>query len=132
MSLEFLTRRERIVARSYMRVFDRTDVPGAGYSFDCDADGYIALSSMNPAARENLERCLTGQEPVIDMGIETWEHAYWNAASVRCDCGNTIWLDDPMYNTCDRCGLDCNGSGQRLAPVSQWEPEDRYDVFGPR
>ncbi len=66
------------------------------------------------------------------MGIVHCQHSYSEAASVRCDCGATIWLDDPLYNECERCGLACNMSGQRLAPIDQWEPEDRYDVFGPR
>jgi hypothetical protein len=35
-----------------------------------------------------------------------------------------------MTNECERCGLLCNGSGQVLAPVSQWEPEDVYAIYG--
>ena len=37
-----------------------------------------------------------------------------------------------MTNQCERCGLLCNGSGQRLAPVAQWSREDYYDTFGPQ
>lgn len=130
MSLEFITRRERITVTTYHHIFDRTDVPGAGFAFDCDADGN--LPPMNPAALANFDKCYDGTYPVIDRGVRKSEHSFWQPASVRCDCGATIWLDDHMTNTCERCGLLCNGSGQRLAPVSQWSDEDRYDVFGPQ
>ena len=130
MSLEFLTRRERVTVTTYSRIFDRTDCPGAGFAFDCDADGN--LLPLAPAGLANFDKCYDGTYPVVDRGVHKYEHSYWQPASVRCDCGATIWLEDSMTNECERCGLLANGSGQRLAPVSQWSAEDRYAVFGPQ
>jgi len=45
------------------------------------------------------------------------EPALW-----RCDCGEELHLDG-FTNTCDGCEADYNGSGQRLAPRSQWGEE---------
>jgi len=132
MSLEFISRRTRVETTTYSRVFDWAGATGAGFAFECDAQGYIALGPLSPAGKLNLERCLTGEYDVIDRGIETYTHAYWDPAVVRCDCGERIYLDDPLTNACDACGLLCNGSGQRLAPVENWAAQDRYDVFGPQ
>ena len=41
---------------------------------------------------------------------------------IRCDCGDWV-LCEYNTNTCDRCGVDYNMSGQRLAPRSQWGEE---------
>lgn len=46
------------------------------------------------------------------------------------DCGERIYLG-AFTNECD-CGAMYNPFGQRLAPVSQWSDEDRYDCFGPQ
>lgn len=54
-------------------------------------------------------------------------------AVLRCGCGRAVTLDDPMTNTCD-CGQEYNGSGQHLAPRSQWGEEtgeSLADILGP-
>lgn len=40
---------------------------------------------------------------------------------IKCDCGSTVSAMN-FTNTCD-CGIDYNGSGQRLAPRGQWGEE---------
>ena len=45
----------------------------------------------------------------------------------QCDCGELVNLDR-FTNTCDGCGTDYNGSGQRLAPRSQWGCETGESV----
>jgi len=129
--MERLTERRRITTVEFSHYYEWRDSPGAGFGFDSDARGYVSLSTLNPAARVNFERCLDGTYDVIDRGVQRFEHSYWEPASVRCDCGRTIWLEDPLTNICD-CGQLVNGCGQRLAPIAQWEPQDVYDAFGPR
>lgn len=41
---------------------------------------------------------------------------------IRCGCGGKV-VCEGFTNTCDRCGRDYNGSGQLLAPRSQWGEE---------
>lgn len=41
---------------------------------------------------------------------------------VRCDCGEEVHCNDAWANSCE-CGQEFNGSGQRLAPRSQWGEE---------
>lgn len=130
MALEFIRERERITSVSYSHLYEWRDCPGAGFSFDCDARGKIG--KLNPVAAESYRKCQDGTYDVVDKGIQRYEHSYWEPAAVRCDCRAVIYLDDAMYNTCPRCGLACNGSGQRLRPIEDWEPEDRYAVLGPQ
>ena len=41
---------------------------------------------------------------------------------VRCHCGRAVDCDSGWSNACD-CGTEYNGSGQQLAPRSQWGEE---------
>jgi hypothetical protein len=129
--VKLIHERTRHTEVAYHHVYDYRDQPGAGFAFDSDAEGFVTLGNLNPAARANFEKCLDGTYDVIDLGVQRSEHSWTEPAAVRCDCRRTIWLEDAMYNGCD-CGRGVNGSGQLLAPVSQWEPEDVYDTFGPR
>ena len=131
MSLEFITRRELIENTTFSVFFEWRDMPGAGFGFDATPDGTI-IAPAAQAGRDNLQRCLDGTYDVRRGRLQTFVNRYWQPASVRCDCGATIWLEDAMTNECGRCGLLANGSGQRLAPVAQWSDEDRYAVFGPQ
>lgn len=52
----------------------------------------------------------------------------YNSRFLICDCGETIYLNG-MTNECLECGRLYNKFGQELAPVEEWEEEDRYDCF---
>lgn len=55
-----------------------------------------------------------------------------NYAFRRCDdCGGIVWLSG-FTNECGACGAFYNGFGQKLSPPEEWDPEDRYDSFGPQ
>ena len=54
-----------------------------------------------------------------------------NVPFVICDCGRTVYLHG-FTNICPKCGAPYNHAGQRLAPVEEWDPEDRYACFGPQ
>lgn len=47
---------------------------------------------------------------------------------ITCDCGTTVYLDDPLTNECPSCGQLYNGFGQALAPPNEWEEnwDDNY------
>lgn len=130
MSLEFIAHRERVETTSYAHHFEWAHEPGAGFSFDCSAAGH--LNAMPEAALANYDKCIDGTYDVINRGVLPHTVSYWQPAVVKCECGRRIYLDDPMTNECERCGLLCNGSGQVLAPMSQWDAEAIYERFGPR
>lgn len=117
--MRIVSRREHKTHVSYRHQFSRTDCPGAGFSFDCTADG--TLLNMNPDANRNYQDCLTRSD-LIDDGIIKSERDYWEPAVGLCDeCGNQVRLSR-FTNTCS-CGADYNMSGSRLAPREQWGEE---------
>lgn len=42
---------------------------------------------------------------------------------LECDCGHKLYLDSCWANECEKCHTEYNGSGQKLAPRSQWGEE---------
>lgn len=48
---------------------------------------------------------------------------------VVCDCGTTVYLDDPLTNECPTCGKLYNGFGQELAPREEWGDENWDDDY---
>lgn len=48
-----------------------------------------------------------------------------------CDCGEEDHYPG-FTNVCPRCKKLYNAFGQVLAPVEEWDPEDRYACFGPQ
>lgn len=55
----------------------------------------------------------------------------FNSSFITCSCGSRVYLGG-FTNECDECGKLYNGFGQELAPVDEWDPEDRYEVYGPQ
>jgi hypothetical protein len=51
--------------------------------------------------------------------------------TVICQCGTEIEIC-AFTNDCPTCGNLYNMCGQELAPVEDWDPDDRYDVCGPQ
>lgn len=50
---------------------------------------------------------------------------------IVCDCGETLPASG-FTNECPECGALYNAFGQRLADPETWDPDDRYDSFGPQ
>jgi hypothetical protein len=42
---------------------------------------------------------------------------------IECHCGATVALSSGWANQCGKCQTEYNGSGQTLAPRSQWGEE---------
>lgn len=59
-------------------------------------------------------------------------HNIWHRDHFTCDCGEEIYLEGRgSVHECESCGKFYNDFGQELAPVDQWDEEDRYGTFGP-
>ena len=51
---------------------------------------------------------------------------------ITCECGEEVCLNRFGSTTeCESCGKFYNSFGQELAPVNEWDEEDRYGTFGP-
>jgi len=53
---------------------------------------------------------------------ENWNGRVRQFVTIQCDCGTHLTLHDSGANECN-CGTEYNGSGQQLAPRSQWGEE---------
>lgn len=118
-----------IIQRSYVENFEEFSLdfrnnPGgsSGYAFPCDEEGNPDWDSLQPAALENLDRCLRGEDGIVFEGILHEQWSYRHPRVGRCHCGEEITLDR-FTNTCCGCGTDYNSAGQELAPRSQWGEE---------
>lgn len=94
---------------------------GHGFRFDCDENGNLSPET-HPAGRANYERIKSGEIRTNGLTIERREYVEHIPAVCRCECGRKVTLWDGWSNECD-CGREFNGSGQLLAPRSQWGEE---------
>ena len=53
---------------------------------------------------------------------KNWNGRVRRFVTIQCDCGAHLTLHDSWSNECN-CGTEYNGSGQQLAPRSQWGEE---------
>jgi|SRR5579883_3214897 hypothetical protein len=131
--MEIIQRSQRIQVERYALDFEWTDMPGAGFSFPCDKDGNLLMDEIPETARENLEKCLSGEYAVTAEGVRDCSYSYFQAAVGKCACGQMVTLEDPLTNTCE-CGREYNSSAQLLAPRSQWEEvwdeDDPFEAWG--
>lgn len=131
---KIIEKSRRVTVESFALSFEYCDCPGAGFGFDCDKDGNILWASMNPAAEENLNGCLTGEIDVEFTGIQDYSYSYHCGPVVECDCGRAVHCDSSWANPCN-CNREYNGCGQQLAPRSQWggefvtQPEEDYGLY---
>lgn len=121
----------RVHVDEYRLKFNSLVSPGSGYSFDCDAEGNLAPLTEIQAESLRIAREGVAAGTYRAPYIAHYPHSYNEEAILKCDCGREVELYDSLTNECN-CGRLYNGSGQSLAPVAQWEPEDVYAVYGPR
>ncbi len=119
--MKIIKEREYISCVEYSLDYRWKDSPGSGFGFNCDEHGKLDQAAMTPAARENYEKCLSGEYDVEFKGIRKREWSYIDPSIGRCHCGKEVSLSN-FTNTCE-CGADYNSSGQLLAPRSQWGEE---------
>jgi len=133
--MKILSKRERVERIEYRLEFEWEDMPGAGYTFPCDAHGNVLGDWCRAKAeREQQVREAHATEGLKFLGVQT--HTRWviNYAVGRCTCGRKVTLSDPLYNECD-CGLWWNMCGQqKIDPTSALgralddEEGERYGV----
>jgi hypothetical protein len=121
--MKILTHREHHEAVHHDLCFWYDGYTGTwGCCFPCDEHGVVDEAGLCPEARANLAECRAGTNGTHPGGVRTYTTRYTTPAVGRCDCGAAVTLDG-FTCTCERCGADYNGSGQRLAPRSQWGEE---------
>lgn len=139
MPIPIIRQRERITTRTPYLAFDRGD--GSGYSFDLDETGkpifgdkldsaYQAKTSWesgdDPGAIHFVLCCLGLVPKIQSYEFNAWVNTYTEPAVGLCPCGEEVYLENDYGHGIDcECGRIYNGSGQELAPRSQWE--DRYE-----
>lgn len=120
--MRIIQEREIVEVTQHNLCFDRPDEPGCGYAFDCDKDGNVDESKLQPAGLKNYRSCLAGELEVGEPILRSWGTYHTQPRVGECDvCGKEVHLDQ-FTNTCE-CGADYNMSGQRLADRSQWGEE---------
>jgi len=95
-----------------------------GFCFPCNARGVVNVRGLQPEARRNYEKCISGQMPDVEQPGEI-RHAvcYTRLQKIgRCECGSRVCLDH-FTNTCEKCGRDYNFAGSELAQREQWGEE---------
>lgn len=122
--MQMIKPREVVYAPAYVLAFYFPGHVGHwGYSFDCDAAGVVIESALRcDAARDNLRKCRAGEIDVLPPVVESFTARHVEPGEGRCSCGAIVQFFGGD-ETCSGCGRDYNGSGQELAPRSQWGEE---------
>lgn len=84
----------------------------------------VTMNDLDDALRENGDMCRFYEEITHD------EYNEMNNIRVCEDCGEEVSCNS-FTNYCS-CGAMYNFAGQRLAPIEEWDDEDRYGTFGPQ
>lgn len=100
-----------------------TDEHGNGFSFPCDANGNVDVSTLAKEARENLQYCMSNPEGFEIAGeLQIHEWRCHDDAHGTCSCGREVLLFDQYYGTCEcECGKWYNMFGQEVLPPEYWE-----------
>ena len=108
----------KIIERREFHVTRHNQIEFEGFAFDCDENGNVDESKLQPLALENYRKCIASGER---GELESWEHSFSSPAVGECSCGRHVTLAN-FTNTCE-CGADYNWAGQGLAPRAQWGEE---------
>lgn len=129
----FITRPSIEEVVEYYRAYDYVGRPGCGWWFRCDKDGNIPSSEKSEAYEKAMKALQSGE--VDDNGVQERRWTYRVPGVISCDrCAHQVDIDDSWLNTCPHCGADYDGSGNLLAPRSQWGEEtgeSLADILGP-
>jgi len=123
--MKILKQSRLVEVQRFHLCFDYLDSPGAGYGFDCDAEGHPIMDAMSPTAQANYVACLSGRvgdSPVGPGHVDDVSYSYKEPAVGRCTCGVEVELGE-FTNACGSCGGDYNWAGQELGPREDWGAE---------
>ncbi len=105
---------------TYLFEYEWVNDPGAGYGFECDANGVLEEPEHPSVA---IAEKLLAEGKLIKKGVRKYQNVARYPAIIECDvCRNHVSLDSAWLNPCS-CGADYDGAGNRLAPRSQWGEE---------
>lgn len=124
--MEIIRHRKSEYVSEYRLSYEYVTRPGAGYSFDCDAEGNIDESKLHPMAKQSLAGCRAGhidRKQIFCVGVKEYGRHVTEDAEGRCDCCDAVVVLSGFTNTCDGCGADYNMAGQRLASREFWGEE---------
>jgi hypothetical protein len=113
---------ETVEETAYRLEWECTDCPGAGFAFDCDADGNVQVERLTGGGLANFLALRGGtMRNVTGPTMRTYTWTRVEPAVGRCVCGRLVDLDGFT------CGCDCgrlyNWAGQELAPPCHWGEE---------
>lgn len=97
----------------YSRFFEYDDMSGAGFAFDCDAQGNVDTAKLNPCARDSYAKCLTGAMEVT-RGVE------FAVNRDPATCERDPWVPVPGSGT--RVTVKMHDRGVQERDLSGWEP----------
>lgn len=94
----------------------------SGFAFEVDHNDEPILPTET--LRASYQDCVDHPERYHVPEIRTRQERHVEFAEGECDvCQSTVLLQSGWSNTCEGCGTEYNGGGQRLAPRSQWGEE---------
>lgn len=116
------------IITTYRLNFEWAGERGSGFSFDCDENGKVDESTMNPLALENYRKCVSGEFNVVNKGVEKFEHR-----TRLCHCGSGKYPEDIydgkgifLCRVCDDCKAE-KLKGYRSDIFEDYETDEQID-----
>lgn len=107
---------------TYSIFYEWVEMPGAGFSFDCNEKGEINFNDMQPEGLANYEKCESGEYAVIYRGLQRYVNRYREPTIGECySCKREVVLQSNT-NQC-KCGIYYNAAGQELSDPRHWGEE---------
>ena len=120
--IKIISHGRRVEEFTYSIFYEWVEIPGAGFSFDCNENGDIYFKDFTTAALENYEKCESGEYEVIYRGLQRYVNRYWEPTVGECYCGKEVVLQSNT-NECEHCGRLYNSAGQELSDPKHWGEE---------
>ncbi|MEG2018531.1 MAG: hypothetical protein RR128_08750 [Clostridium sp.] len=119
--LKIISERHKVEDVIYQREFESKELPGSGFSFDCDKEGKLKIEYKE--ALDNFNYCITHPEEFYDKGLVEHINSYIEPAHAICECGREILLEINYLGVCEcpNCRTWHNPFGQQLRNPSEWE-----------
>lgn len=96
-----------------------------GFSFPCDENGIMDMSTLTEEAKQNLIFCLNNTSKFQFAGKKEHTIEYIDPAIMECDCGARFPLVNEYRGACEcpECGQWYNLFGQKLENPQIWNKE---------
>ena len=103
--------------------FDYSKTDTSGFSFVCDSDGNVDVSTLSGDGLKNYLFCEANRDKFARIYVECRLREVWEPKIIKCRCGNALRLENPdAYGVINcHCGQLYNFLGQTLRPRSEWE-----------